>query len=236
VASSTSGAPTGTVTLLDGGQAVATGRLAATGYASLSLTSLSLGTHTLTANYKGDSNFLSSSSNAVVVAVNAGAGSDFSVTATTATTVTIASGDSGSFSFAVVTTGPALASPITLSASGLPAGATGSFSPAYLPPGSTPANFTLTVQTPLVAANERLPYVLAVLLPLLLWKRARRRALAAMACTACIFSLSACGARVNTGGQGTTTVPYGITITATATGSGGAAIQHSVGAILNVEP
>ena len=62
VASTTAGTPTGTVTLLDAANLYTTATLSATGDAQFSPANLSVGTHTVTASYSGDKNFLSSSS------------------------------------------------------------------------------------------------------------------------------------------------------------------------------
>ena len=62
--------PTGTVSLVDGTQALAQATLDANGNATFSLPSLAAGTHTLTLNYAGDSNFLAgSTAGSVVIAV-----------------------------------------------------------------------------------------------------------------------------------------------------------------------
>ncbi len=57
-----SGLPTGNLTLWDGSNLVSSETLDATGRASISLNSLSIGDHTFTAKYAGDSNFLGSNS------------------------------------------------------------------------------------------------------------------------------------------------------------------------------
>jgi len=63
VAAPGSGAPTGTVTISDGAGATCTATLPAT---SCSLTSITVGSHTLTATYSGDANFGGSSGNSSV--------------------------------------------------------------------------------------------------------------------------------------------------------------------------
>src|SRR5581483_9441180 len=55
------GAPSGTVTFLDGSTVLATVNLAAGGTASFSTFDLSVGGHTITAVYSGDGNFLDNS-------------------------------------------------------------------------------------------------------------------------------------------------------------------------------
>jgi hypothetical protein len=59
-----SGNPTGSVTFYDGGKTLGTGSLSADGHAAFSISSLSKGTHSITANYGGDDNYDSCSSSA----------------------------------------------------------------------------------------------------------------------------------------------------------------------------
>jgi sugar lactone lactonase YvrE len=231
VASTTSGTPTGSVTLFDGVSSVATASLVG-GYATLSTSTLSLGTHTLTGGYAGDQNFLPSTSNPVVESITGAGTSDFTLTATTPTNVTIPSGSAASYTFAVATTGPALSSPITLAATGLPTGAIASFSPAYLPPGSTPTTFTLSIQTPTAALGRTMPFVCALILPLLLVRRTRRSSLLLLLA----ISLAGCGERVFKATSSSSTVGYTITINATTTSPSGTTIQHSTTVSLNVQP
>jgi sugar lactone lactonase YvrE len=71
---------------------------------------------------------------------------DFGVTATPATQ-TVQSGGSKTYAVTVGSVGGTYSNPVTLTVSGLPTGATGSFSPATVTPGSEGAGSTLTVQT-----------------------------------------------------------------------------------------
>jgi hypothetical protein len=66
-----SGRPAGTVTFFDGTTALGTSTLNSSGVAILATTTLTQGTHSVTATYGGDVNFTSSASNAVLVQVNA---------------------------------------------------------------------------------------------------------------------------------------------------------------------
>jgi hypothetical protein len=59
---SSTGTPTGTVTFFDGATSIGTGTLNASGVATLTTNSLSVGTHSLTATYGGDLNFAGSTS------------------------------------------------------------------------------------------------------------------------------------------------------------------------------
>ncbi len=63
------GKPTGTVTFLEGTTALGSGPLDANGVATLNLSTLPVGSHTIMARYEGDSNFNSSTSSAVTQVV-----------------------------------------------------------------------------------------------------------------------------------------------------------------------
>jgi hypothetical protein len=66
----TSGTPSGSVTFSDGTSAIGTSNLDSNGRATLSISSLSVGTHSINAAYAGDANFSGSSSAIVSRAVN----------------------------------------------------------------------------------------------------------------------------------------------------------------------
>jgi hypothetical protein len=68
--SASAGTPSGTVTFKNGGVTVGTGLLNASIQATLTLTNLAVGSHTLTAEYAGDINFNGSNSSALPQAVN----------------------------------------------------------------------------------------------------------------------------------------------------------------------
>jgi MYXO-CTERM domain-containing protein len=63
------GAPTGTVTFLDGATSLGTGTIAA-GVATLSTAALAVGSHSVTATYAGDTNFVTSTSAALAQVIN----------------------------------------------------------------------------------------------------------------------------------------------------------------------
>ncbi|HEX5282501.1 MAG TPA: Ig-like domain repeat protein [Bryocella sp.] len=67
---SSTGTPTGVVTLYDGGQAVQTAALTAQGDASFSFSTLSVGSHTLTVGYGGDGSYQLSASTPWVETIN----------------------------------------------------------------------------------------------------------------------------------------------------------------------
>jgi predicted secreted protein len=73
VTSGTAGTITGSVTFLDGANTLGTGTVGAGGVATFATTSLTSGSHSVTAQYVGDSNFSTSTSTALSQQVNAGA-------------------------------------------------------------------------------------------------------------------------------------------------------------------
>src|SRR5438876_8013574 len=64
------GVPSGTVTFYDGATALGTGSVNSSGQATLSTSSLTAGSHSITASYAGNSNFASSTSAALTQTVN----------------------------------------------------------------------------------------------------------------------------------------------------------------------
>ncbi len=233
VSSSAAGSPTGSVTLLDGGAAVASATLAG-GSASFNTSGFSAGSHTLQAVYGGSASFLSSTSVALVVTIAGASAGDFTLTSSGSAGATVVGGSSGSYGFVVTPTGAPLVSRVVLSVSGLPVGATASFAPGFLPPPSGAVPFTLTVQTVATAAYRRIPGGVVwagVLVGVLFWRRRRR-----VGMVVALLMLAGCGARVNTGSAGAVApVSYNLTVTATGTSATGASLVHSVGVVLTVQ-
>jgi hypothetical protein len=239
VASTASGTPTGSVTLLDGSTNLFTTPVSPTGDAAFTLASLAQGSHSLTAVYSGSTNFTPSTSAPQLITVGTGNPStpDFTLAPTGTTTQTILSGNSATFTFAVQLQGN-MSSPIVLAATGLPNLSTASFNPPTLPPGSA-NTFTLTIATPNTTASKRssppAPITWALLLcpiaPLTL--RSRNHRLAAKFFTLLLITLplllaTGCGDRVNTADALLAPAKsYTITVTGTATTSTGALLQHA---------
>jgi len=247
--STTSGVPTGSVTLLDGSTSLGMVPLSA-GTVTFTTSSLALGAHNLCASYSGDANFLPSSSATANVAV--GPASDFTLTATGATTQSIPAGSSATYSFSVAMLGAAISSPIALAVQGVPTGATPSFSPNYIPPGGEVTGFTLTIQTPLPLgalemktrpvgpepASYGMQASLAILLlPMIAFARRRRAIVVFMAAAFCILLATlatGCGNRINPDNQSINSTSYTLTVTGTATGPTGNALIHSAVVTLQV--
>lgn len=240
VISTTTGTPAGTVTLLDAATPIAT-LPASMGTSSFSISQLAAGSHTLTVAYAGNNNFLASSSTpAVITVIPAPSNSaDFTIASSGAISQTIAPGGTASFSFTVQPQGAGLSSPVKLAVAGLPPLATASFNPEYLPPGTAPGTFVLTIETPqstpighVTGEAGTLIALLLFPLPGLFLRRKHRRAtlaiLIAMVFCGGMILLSGCGSRIFTGNQTAGSVKtYDITVTGTATSSAGTALQHS---------
>jgi len=141
------GIPTGTVTFLDGTAPLGTGTVSG-GVATFTTSTLAAGSHSIAAAYGGDANFLATTSTPLTQLVE-----DFGFTISSQT-VTVLPGGSAVFTFTVSpidgTTFPAA---ITLTASGLPAGATYTFSPKGLTAGEGATTVTLTVDVPQTLAG-----------------------------------------------------------------------------------
>jgi len=243
VATTTAGLPTGTVSLLDGPVTLFTAQVPATGDAAFTTAALAQGIHTLTTRYSGDTNFTSSVSTPQLIGIGINPNPDFTLTSSGTSTQTILSGATASFAFSVQLQGAALSSPITLSASGLPDFATASFNPAYIPPGASPSNFTVTITTPKTTATQQkttstpikfafivLPITILALRPKVRLKTTALLILAVLAIA------TGCGDRIYKGDSSTNpTKTYTIAITGTATTPGGTTLTHTATVTLQVQ-
>ena len=240
--SGTGGTPTGTVYFMDGTSSIGSAVLAS-GAANFSTTALTVGTHTITARYSGDSIFSAVlASPAVTVTITAGTPGVSLAANPTALTIT-----QGSAGTSVITVTPAggFTGTLTLACGSLPANATCSFSPATvtIAAAGTAQTSTLTLGTGGVTqASNTFPAsafsssgVMALLLmPLAFARRTRKLAahngrlrlfgLAALALLA-VAGISGCGGASKpnaptaaaTTSAGVYTVPVTVTGGATAT-------------------
>ncbi|WP_158793453.1 Ig-like domain repeat protein [Granulicella sp. L60] len=240
------GTPTGNVLFYDGATLIGTSALTA-GSTSIT-TGLSAGIHAITAVYAGSASFTGNTS-AVLSQVIL----DFAFTLgnTTPSSQTVVPGQPVSFTFSLVPVGAPFTIPITLSATGLPPGATATFTPQVITIGSNPVNFTMTIQTAATGAS-RAPTglfgtgygtgIFALSLLLLPYSRKRRKTgcirLLAL-CTALALSLAAIGGLAGCGtGSGYFGQPsqnYTINVIGTATGQSGASLQHLSAVTLTVQ-
>jgi sugar lactone lactonase YvrE len=145
--SSSAGTPTGSVSFYDGTTLLGAGTLAL-GAATYTTTNLPVGALSITAVYGGDSNFLTLTSSALTETVMTA----FTVTAPS-TPVPVAPGGSAVINITVPPLGGAFNSVVTLSASGLPAGATATFNPPTVTPGTAGAPTVMTIQLAKLAAS-----------------------------------------------------------------------------------
>jgi hypothetical protein len=111
-----------------------------------------VGTHTITAAYSGDSNYVASTSAALTVTVTSTPAADYSLTMS-ASALTVARGSSGNLTL-TVTPKNGFKQAIGFSCSGLPEGGGCTFNPQTVNPVAGTASTTLTVQLPAAAVTE----------------------------------------------------------------------------------
>ena len=146
-ATSSAGTPTGSVSFYDGTTLLGTGTLAA-GVATYTTLHLPVGALSITAVYSGDSNFSTLTSAGLTETVMTA----YTVTAPT-TPVPVAPGGAATIDITVPPLGGAYNGVVTLSAAGLPPGATATFNPPTVTPGSTGAPTVLTIQLAALTAG-----------------------------------------------------------------------------------
>ncbi len=253
--SSTTSTPTGTMSFLDGTTPLGQGTLSK-GVAALSTSSLTAGSHTITAVYSGDANFSAATSGSITETVL-----DFSLSnvggSGTSPSQTVAPGGTANYLLTILpTNGTIFPAPITLSLTGLPSGATAVIVPsAWTQTTSTtwsfPANTalpatTLAIQTPSIVArlepgtvlHRRLPPVALglLLLPLAGIRRRLGKTLGRtiftllllVAGASAMAGLSGCGTSSGFFGQAETT--YNLQITATS-----GSLSHSTSVTLTIQ-
>jgi hypothetical protein len=235
--------PTGNVTFLDGTTSLGSIALNGSGIATLSVATLGAGPHLLTASYMGDADHFPAS-NAPLAQMLV----DFSVSSALINTATIKPGGSATYSiaFGPVIPATALPGPIILSASGGPAGATYTFSPASVPgnAGLTTATLAVAVPSSVLAINRSrmgnlrpISSAMALLLlPFVFLRRQSGERMAGVARTLllifisffCFTTLNGCGGAASSG-TSTKSQSYTVTVTGTA-----GALTHSTAVTLIV--
>jgi hypothetical protein len=147
-------APTGTslgsVNFENGSTLLGTGAVNSSGVATWTTNSLSAGSYIITAVYLGNTGFAGSTSAGLSFTVETSQG--FTVTGPQSS-VTVSAGGSATFSINVPPLGNAFNHSVTMSASGLPAGAVAIFSPATVTPGTAGGQTVLSVQTSAQSAD-----------------------------------------------------------------------------------
>jgi len=138
--------PTGTVIFLDNGVQLGAAVNVVNGVAQLVVPSLPAGaTAVITATYAGDNNFVGSMSNnsaSVVVSL-----SDFTFTNTGTAAYTAAPGAMATYNFALAPLSGSYPGPVSFSVTGLPTGATASFTPSSVAAAGGATPVVMTVQT-----------------------------------------------------------------------------------------
>jgi hypothetical protein len=230
---------TGTITFMDGGVVIGTATIS--GGTAILTTTLPSGTHSVTAVYSGDANHTGATSNVATVNVGQASALDFTLTLTSAGSQSVMPGQAAPYAVRVAPTSTAYPGTVTFSATGLPPGATISFTPATVAAngGTTPSNVTVQTAQQKAALNHSGfgSAILALLmLPFASARRIRKNArrslfvaIVLLGGLAATTGLTGCGYNGN-GFFGQAPKTYTITLTATS-----GTIQHSVNITLEVQ-
>ena len=237
--SGSTSAPTGTVTFLDGTTSLGTGTLNGSGVATYSTSTLSVGTHSITARYPGDTSFAASVSSAITETINAAP--SFTLAAATGT-LSVMPGQSGTDTL-TVTPVSGFNQAVSFACSGLPSGATCSFSPATVTPnGSAASTTTMTIATTAATSRNSMPWPFAgsgITLALSLFFIRRKKRLPLFLCLALLLGVG--GMVVGCGGGSASPKNGGTpagnsTVTVTAlSGSGASALTQTATVTLTVQ-
>jgi hypothetical protein len=218
-----SSSPSGTVTFQDGSTAIGSAPLA-TGKGVITVSTLSVGSHSITAAYSGDAANLSSNSNPVTVSITAPTTpsptppADYSLTLSSST-LTMSQGTPGSLMVTVAPENGFTAS-VSFTCSGLPSGWACSFAPATLS-GGTSQSTKMTVSSTNSSAwmPMRSRMLLALISPIALFfvrfsgSRLAKSQLIFLA--ALTVLLAGCGVSLKNTSQAPST--YNVTVTASGT-------------------
>jgi hypothetical protein len=236
--------PTGTVTFYGDNGMIGTSPLSPTGVAVFTTSSLGDGNFHIYAKYSGDVVYVAAQSAMLPLTI-----SDLQVTRVGKNNTTILPGTTVVYTLQVA---PVVASnflyDVAFSASGLPAGAAATFSPATLAAGASSSTVTMTVTTAATALNEppspfrRLPLALGLLLPLFGARAFRRRLRQVpsfvVALVLAVLSLAAVTGLSGCSGAGlfaAKKVPYTITVTATEGNAVTGTLSRSTGVPLAIQ-
>ena len=144
-------APTGTVTFLDGPTPLGTGVVTAS-VATLTVSAPATGNHSITAVYSGDTNYLSAASLPLPETIQ-----DFTIVPPAVATVPVPFGGQATYQFGINSLGGDLPAAVNLTLTGLPPGMTAVFSTDVVPAGLSTANVTLQVSLPGYSAQQAPP-------------------------------------------------------------------------------
>jgi hypothetical protein len=158
--------PTGSVTFYDNGTLLGTAVPLASRTAALVVASLPANaTATITATYSGDGNFLTSTSSGTSVVV---APFLFTFTNTGVSEFTATPGATATYNFTLAPLFGSYAGQVNLSVTGLPAGASASFTPSTVAVGGGETPIVMTVQTAATTAHNSNPFGRGIVMALLL--------------------------------------------------------------------
>ncbi len=235
---STAGVPPGTVTFLNGAEELGTVVVSSTGVTTLTLSNLPTGALGLSASYSGNANYSASTSGVTDTSVQ-----DFAIAPTAGTpSAPVVPGAATSFTILLTPSTGGFSGAVRLTATGMPAGTTYSFSPATVTPGSADATTVLTVQTARPIATARgfggaagVAFALLAL-PFSMSRRARRAfketrflsLLGALLLLGSIAGLSGCGSGNGFFGEAPNT--YTVVVTGTS-----GSLVHSTEVVINVQ-
>ena len=239
----TAGQPTGTVQFLDGVTVVETAKVAG-GLATATYMAPTEGSRNLSVAYLGDSNFLPSTSAPEAVGVLPLP--DFAVASSGAQSASTTAGGSTTYSLVVSSTSGPFTGAVSFSATGLPSGASITFSPPQVVPAAGPATVNVSVQVPAVSVSlqrgsarrgEHKREWMAVLAGcFLLCVRRRRKLPLVLSSSAMLLLLAGCGARtVGEGTGGVLAQTYNVQIAATSTNLAGKVVVHTTALTLTVQ-
>jgi len=240
--------PMGSVSFKDGGTTLGTATLDNTGSATLTLATLSVGAHPITAVYEGNTDFVGSTSSPITETVQ---NFNFTIGGTTTTLVsaTVAPGSAAVYTLQLSPmSGSTLAGAVALTLTGVPAGASYTVTPSVIAAGSGSTTVTVTVnipkQQPTASSSSSKdgdgfpkPWLMVIFLPLLGTRKLRGAVRAqlktpmlmlVMLGALLLIGMTACGS-----GSGPSAQPaqnYAMTLTGT-----GGGLKHSVTLNLTVQ-
>lgn len=223
---------TGTVSFLDGTTPLGDIALNGAAQASLTMSTLPAGTHTLIARYNGDAHYLGSSSadTAITVAIPP----DFTMASAAGNQLTLQSGSAGALALVLQPVSGVLNQTVTLSVDGLPAGSTINITPVPVTLASNPVTVNIVVKLP-VSLSRRTPagawlagMIILLFLPA---RRSLRQALLIVALAWFPLLLQGCGGGYLSGGASvgaqSAASTFPVTVVATCPGVAGATLTHS---------
>ncbi len=228
--------PSGTVAFFDGGAPIGSASLV-NGTGTLSL-ALSAGSHTVTAMYSGDANFVSVTSAAYAESVQ-----DINLAGGATTSQTVTAGGAASYTLSISpVNGTTFPAAVTFTATGLPSGATAMFTPQTISPGSAASSLGLSIQTVKQTSmlkqdrdlRGRLAIMLALLLPLPMAVRRSRRRLGALTSLLLLTFVAGCGGGNTASPSPVTPTPTAQTYIVTVSATSGL-LSHSVPLTLIVQ-